>query len=502
MTIRTFFWPSRRDRSRHASDAGFALIEVMITALFVALIVVATLTGMDSAAKATADERYHDEAMLLASQSQEQLRSDPASTLSEIQEPNYHVYTVTVNGEVYTITQQAGYVTDSTQHSGCSATGSESSSKTGDNYLRVKSSVVWPQLVAAKRTEKGAVTQSSIITPPDGSTLEVDVKNGAAAKPEAAVSGVTVFAEGVETTTGEGGCVVYGSIPSNSVDIEAYKPNYVTESGAYKVEAEEFTIAPNITTHYPITFAEGGRITAKFVYKGAAVSGDTFVVNNVSMKVSPTFEVGSTAGKFAASGLYEPEPGTYSSSATTPVSVSNYSKGNLFPFLESSWTVYAGDCLENNPSTASKSAVASGKALVTAGGETVVNVPMSLLELGLYEGTHSTKPEKLETKNKYPVTITDVKCTTTTTPNNETKLVNTHKQETTTEGHLLRPYQPFGKFKLCMYNSSTKDSQEVEYENAAEVGAKPKLYAAETKSYETVVGATKYEMTVKTGNIC
>ena len=85
----------------------------------------------------------------------------------------------------------------------------------------------------------------------------------------------------------------------------------------------------------------------------------------------------------------------------------------------------------------------------------------------------TTKPEKLETKSKYPVTITNLKCATTTTPNNETKIANTHKQETTTEGHLQRPYQPFGKFKLCMYNSSTKFSHEVEYENAEEVGAKP-----------------------------
>jgi Tfp pilus assembly protein PilV len=492
VTFRTFF------RHRAPRNDGFALIEVVISAFLVAIIVIGTLTGFDALGHTTADERYHDEGMLLASQSQEQLRSDPASTLGPL-EITPHTYTVIVGGETYTITQEASYVTDSSQHSGCSATGSESTSKISDNYLRVKSSVNWPQLEAAKRA---AITQSSIITPPDGSTLEVDVKNGAAAKPETAVSGVTVLAGGVTTTTGEGGCVIYGSIPSTSVDIEAYKPRYVTESGAYKVSAEEFTIAPNITTHYPVTFAEGGRITANFLYKGLAQTGDTFVVNNASMKVSPSFEVGSTAGKFTAGGLFEPEAGTFLTSATTPVSPSNYANGNLFPFAESSWTVYAGDCLENNPSSISGGKVLSGKALVTAGHESVVNVPMSFVELGLYEGTHTTKPEKLETKSKYPVTITNVKCATTVTPNNETKITNTHKQETTIEGHLLRPYQPFGKFKLCMYNASTKDSQEVEYENTEEIGAKPKLYAAETSSYETTVGATKYKITVKSNNTC
>jgi Tfp pilus assembly protein PilV len=498
VTFRTFFRHRALHDDRAPHDDGFALIEVVISAFLVAIIVVGTLTGFDALGRTTADERYHDEGMLLASQSQEQLRSDPASTLSPL-EASPHTYTVTVGGETYTVVQEASYVTDSTQHSGCSATGSESTSKISDNYLRVRSTVNWPQLEAAKRP---AISQSSIITPPDGSTLEVDVKNGAAAKPEAAVSGVTVVAGGVTTTTGEGGCVVYGSIPSTSVNIEAHRQNYVTESGAYKVSAEEFTIAPNITTHYPITFAQGGRITANFLYKGVKQAGDTFVVNNASMKVSPSFEVGSAAGKFATGELYEPETTTYQNTVTTPVNPTNYATGNLFPFAESSWTVYAGDCLENNPSSISGGKVASGKALVSAGSETVVNVPLSLVELGLYEGTHLTKPEKLETKSKYPVTITNVKCATTTTPNNETKITNVHKQETTTEGHLLHPYQPFGKFKLCMYNASTKDSQEVEYENKEEVGAQPKLYAAETSSYETTVGGTKYKITVKSGNNC
>ena len=139
---------------------------------------------------------------------------------------------------------------------------------------------------------------------------------------------------------------------------------------------------------------------------------------------------------------------------------------------------------------------------MAVGGETIVNVPLSFLELGLYEGTKTTKPEKLETKSKYPVTITNLKCATTTTPNNETKIANTHKQETTTEGHLQRPYQPFGKFKLCMYNSSTKFSHEVEYENAEEVGAKLKLYAGEKSSYETEAGGVKYKITVKSNNTC
>src|ERR1035438_5177597 len=42
------------------SQSGFALIEVVVSALFVGLIVVGTLTGFDSAGRATADERAHN----------------------------------------------------------------------------------------------------------------------------------------------------------------------------------------------------------------------------------------------------------------------------------------------------------------------------------------------------------------------------------------------------------------------------------------------------------
>ena len=61
------------------SEGGFLLIEVMMSAMFVALIVVATLNGFDIANKTTAEQRRHDEANVLAAQSQEQLRTEPGN---------------------------------------------------------------------------------------------------------------------------------------------------------------------------------------------------------------------------------------------------------------------------------------------------------------------------------------------------------------------------------------------------------------------------------------
>ncbi|MFZ1156048.1 MAG: hypothetical protein WAN93_14210, partial [Solirubrobacteraceae bacterium] len=311
MTFRTFF------RHNAPRDDGFALIEVVISAFLVAIIVVALLTGIDSAGRASADERFHNEAAVIAAQSQEALRSDPASSLDTIQ-LTPHVYTQTVSNETFTVTEKVTFVNGSNGKTGCAASGGSEAKQSGD-YLQITSSVTWPQLVAVKRP---AVSQSSVITPPDGSSLEVDVTNGETTP--LPVEGVTVIANEVQTTTSSAGCVLYASIPATTVSLEAFKIGYVTESGEYKVKAKEVSIAPNLTTHHEITLAPGGSIAAEFTYKGKAAEGDTFVVFNKQMGVSPEYEVGSTKITTSGNAEYEAVPSTYLASAQTAVNPSEY----------------------------------------------------------------------------------------------------------------------------------------------------------------------------------
>src|SRR5262249_40546031 len=68
----------RRSRMPALADAqGALLVEVLMSAFLVALIVVSALTGFTAVNHATAEERRHNQAAQLASESQEQLRSDP-----------------------------------------------------------------------------------------------------------------------------------------------------------------------------------------------------------------------------------------------------------------------------------------------------------------------------------------------------------------------------------------------------------------------------------------
>jgi hypothetical protein len=468
------------------SERGDTLIEVVISALLTGLIVVAVLTGFNETNKVSQDERAHDQASVLAAQSQEQLRSDPATTLDAL-ETSPHSYTQTVGGTTYTITQSAKFVNGVEGTVGCTNTKSEEG-----KYVAVTSSVTWHLLEVTKRAP---VTQSSIITPPDGSGLEVDVNNGAT--PAVGVRGVTVFSGGVETTTSEAGCVIYGGIPATTASIEAYKLGYVTPGGERKVIAKEIAIAPNITTHHEITLAEGGAITADFKRKNGSVTetakGDTFVAYNSEMHIAPEYEVGSTKFTFNSEDEYEPVTGTttgtraenYATEATTAIKAPYYPSGDLFPFTKSVWTVYAGDCTLNNPS---RDGITPGSRVVTAGNNVSVTVPTSYVTLNVYQGKTGTVKETTQQEIK----ITNVSCTTQTPqqfPVNalETKYAEhyIHRQNTNTEGHLEVPFQPFGEFSLCLaYNKGAEHrtyTTVANYKNTSEAGTSlPSLFVGET----------------------
>jgi len=459
------FLPARRSL---ASERGDTLIEVMVSAMLVALIVIATLSGFDETNKVSQDERSHNQASVLAAQSQEQLRSDPGSTLNALASTP-HEYTQTVGGTTYKITQSATFVNGSGGSGSC--TGSSSSTETSKN-LEVKSSVTWARLIASGRATH-PVTQSSVITPPDGSGLEIDVTN--LGSPEEGVSGVSVLADGAETTTGEKGCVIYTGIPATATSVEAYRTGYVLPSGGHKYIAKEVSIAPNVITHTHVYLGHGGRITAEFKNGSTPVEGDTFVAYNSKMGVTPEFEVGSVEyGTFSSEGKYETQPGTvassttkgYSPKATTAVNPSYYPSGDLFPFT-SAWTVYAGDCTENNPE---KYSITPGSAIVPAGSNEIVSVPTSHVTLNLYKKT-TAEPET----TKQEVKITNLSCTKASpaqVADNAVKSHYEHYQMTSTTGHLEVPYQPFGEFEICLAynNGSTHSTYTTKYTNTTEAG--------------------------------
>jgi len=472
-----------------AGERGFLLIEVLISAMLVAIIVVATFSGFEAATRTSADQRRHNEAAVLAAQSQEALRSDPASALDALEYAS-HSYTKTVGGTTYTITQEAQPLNSSGTGTGCNAT--ESKAENGAN-IQITSSVNWALLQSAKRLPLKDV---SVITPPIGSALEVDVTNGGVQD----VQGVTAKAtfvpvESSAPTTVEGitnnkGCVVLTGIAATSATVEIpERTGFVTPWSSLIWKTKEVKIAPNITTHYPVTYDEGGRINAKFTYAGKEIAtagqgSDTFVAFNSAITEGAKFLVGSTAFTYSeveGEEKYKASTGTYEATASTPGAVGgHFPNSDLFPFESSKWSVYAGDCTKDNPealTAKSSEEIKDPSALVEPGKAQSVEIPLSYLTLnianGIYPGTKT-----LETATPYPVKITNAECAGGGTPNGASGTTLTHTQNTSS-GHLTNPYQPWGKYEFCLYNAANKTVFKTTFTNLTTAGSKLEIFPAE-----------------------
>ncbi len=464
------------------------MIEVIISAFLVGLIVVATLTGFSVANNTSGDHRRHDQAAVLAAESQEQLRSDPANAL-EVLENTPHSYTATLNSTKYTITESAKFINDKTQASACTAPGEVG--KQSGSYLQITSAVTW----TAANSTYPKVEQSSIITPPTGSALEIDAVNGAS--PEEGVPSVLASAEytGVESvqpttvegTTGTNGCVVFGAIPATSAIVNIKPPlGYVTPSDTFKIPQEQVTLAPNLTTHKEYTVNRGGAIKGEFTYAGNPVKGETFVAFNTKL-TSPQFVVGSTSYSYEAGGeeRYMPLAGTWATTAETP-DHTNYPTGNIFPWSEK-YVVFGGDCIKNSvKETADPEGLKNEEVLVEPGKTATVKIPLSRVTLTVYTGKIGSVKS---TVAEAPVRITNTACKG-TTPNDATGPVYIHEQKVS-NGHLENPYQPYGgPFSLCVYSASTKKNYTVSYTNEKQEGSTRTIYLEEGTTGEQTVETT------------
>jgi Tfp pilus assembly protein PilV len=475
---------------------GFMLLEVIISALIVGLIVVSTFAGFEVADRSSSNSREHGEGAVLAAEYLQQLRTDSASSLDAISQ-TAHQFSRTINGIGYTITESANFTGQPEGSGACSAT---ETTRQSTNAVRLIVKVEWNEV-----NGKHTYTATGLVTPPTGSAIEVDAGNGAPGTVGVAGVSAAVKYTAPETkientlngTTGTAGCVVFGGLPATSAIVEIPEAlGYVTPTGTLKWPTKTIEIAPNLTTHYLVPFDKGGTITAHWEYKksedyeGKPIKGETFVVANKDMNDAPNFEVGATHFSYALGGeetatVLASEP---KESATTPAAT-KYFTGDLFPFPEAKWEVYAGDCPENNPAVITSHEVADAEAQVEAGNKPEaahVNVPLSLVTLNVYTGTGSLKPGGLAS-TQYKVVITNTKCAK-VTPNNETEVPIRHGQETSPSGHLENPFQPFGEFELCVdyENAKAKEarSDKIKYDDTKEEGPTRAIYLGQISESE------------------
>ncbi len=381
------------------AEQGDTLIEVIISAMLLALIVAGTLTGLNSTNHATAQQRARSQADAIAEQSEEQLRSQPINKLAEL-ESHPETKTVKQGGTEYTVQSSATYINDTTATTSCTAGTAKA------EYLQTATKVTWPSLGVGK-----PVVETSVISPPPGSSLIVQVSESGTPLQGAQVTATGPAPETTQRTleTSANGCAILAVSPGE-YKINASKSGFITPNGYERTELDpgvthSVYIVAETTARQGYYLARPGSLAVSF---GGGGEGDTFVAFNTGM---------TNFKQFGAIGSYK----TTVSSSTS-----------LYPF-PTKYTVYAGTCEADKPSTIKP----ENEAVVPSNGIGSTTLTLPQLKLLVYSGTSSTTPGTLVTGASS--SVHDEGC-------------NTTRYFNTVAGALppTRAGLPYGNYKLCV----------------------------------------------------
>lgn len=400
-----------RALSTRASEEGFALIEVLVSALCVAIVGGAVLTTLQATARSSADTRNHTMAQAIAMEDQARLRSMRISSLNKLNQ----TYPVTLDGTTFSVTSTGVFVNNTSQTASCTT------GQTSADYIRITTSVTWKAL-----GNRRPVTMQSIVSPSNGSldpghgTLTFSTIN-AAAQP---LAGVGISGTGPGTfsgTTDAGGCANFADLPAGNYTVVASAPGLVDKEGK----------APTTLSPSPGVIASGTQtVVLQYDKPGALEVGFTYRVGSTS-----EFKA-SSAGAIQVFNSGLKEPFTFTAPGGVPAAAIA-TTAKLFPFT-SPYAVYAGTCSSNNPNPTSDPE--SPGALAVAS----VTVPPGATLAPLPKGTIQLPALNLVVKKDgSPLVGAEVKIT------NSGGCSFSRKTTTTTGGVLADPGLPWGTYNVC-----------------------------------------------------
>ena len=401
------------------SQDGFALIEVLISAVIVVVISTAVFALLTATGHASAEERHRSEAYAVAQEDQARLRSMRVPSLDKLNETR----TVTLNGTPFTIESTGVFVNDKTGTSSC---GKESSSA---DYVKITTKVSWPS------TGKHApVTIASIVTPPNGAldpshgTLTVSAIGGN----NGPMAGIGLSGTGAGTfsgTTDSSGCAMFPDQAAGNYTLTPSAPGLVDKDGNPPSPMTVGVVAGSTST-VTLRYDLPGSIPVEFttLYGGNLISSsaDSIIVYNTEMTSAKMFTPpgGSPGGPRAAS----------------------ITAKSLFPFSTPD-TVYAGSCEGNNPNpkgeTNPPGAAAIASVTVPAGGTVTPAAKIQLPALNL------TVKNGASLVNGAKVTVSDNNCSVSGNPVKRVYSTDANGNLFNSTTGKTDPGLPWGTYNIC-----------------------------------------------------
>jgi type II secretory pathway pseudopilin PulG len=242
-----------RMRRRTADDAGFALIEILVSAVLVAFIAAAVADALISSAHVSGVERQRSQADQLVQQDQERLKGLSDQQLQGLSQTR----TVKLDGYTYTVTSNSTFEGTS---------GASSCTSGSAAYFKVASTVTGQPT--------GTITDESIIRRTVDGGLRVQVVDETGAD----LSGIQVNATGPSTGTGTtdaNGCAVLTGLLPGNYNVAVAAAGYVDKDGNSSPPGISATVAATgvaPTSNTPLIIGKGGSITASFATSTASTT--------------------------------------------------------------------------------------------------------------------------------------------------------------------------------------------------------------------------------------
>lgn len=457
-------------RAQLLGERGDTLIEVLISSLVIAIIIMGTFNGLDATNRASALGRSRSQAQALAEKDQERLRGEPISALAKLNNTtttSEKKIEGTAVKATYTIKSTVEYINESGV-SDCAAEASE-------GYYKTLSEVTWTGM-----GKNSPVVETGSIAPPAGATLIVKVEG---AEKGEGVEGMTVSAKGpgstgssVEETTTHEGCALFGPFEEGGeYTVNVHRTGYVDQNWYSELgppsgdESAKVTynLLLNVATKAAYRFAKAG--TLKLNVKTVKPESCT---EPACTWPSPETKV---MNAMVAYNEMHPEVRTlYKTSSLRASPLTSESPG-VFPF-PGKYTVYAGTCESNNPKNFGITADPEEK--VPAGGTGEVEVPIPAMIVNVYKASTASTAELVEPSSLNKIVVKDTGCG---AASQSQTLVST-KAEIEKQGDLKYPGQPYGTYTVCNEWTETVSRRTHTYSVSATSNENP----TSEKNYDSV----------------
>lgn len=430
-------WCGRRDVARDVArdDDGVMLVEILVSAVSLVGMGLATFAVIDQASQASGTNRARAVATQLAQADLDQMRQMP---YQELLDRSQAMREMTIDGRKYQVTSKLEFVDDSVGTSDCSSTSKSA------KYLKLSSSVTSTGSSLSVPVVMETMRAPTLGTAGMGS-VAIRLTTGAGG----GTVGIPVIAGPNAASTNTNGCAFVDDVPeSTDVTVSWNKAGYVNENGLTAVTAN-VAVRTDTTAVVTGNYDLAGSAVVNFTNKRIANPASITSGDRASWKTSSAVNQGITSVPVGKRRF-------------TNASVANtMNQGTLFPFAND-YGFYAGNCDGNNPELYKEATGVAGR--INPGTATTVAVDLPAIAVTVRQGTTKRSGYRVyATPNTDPVSpepnTTMEGCTERITRAGVTAGTNAGPVPAATDSNGLTSIPlPYGVWNICIDNNTSGSS--------------------------------------------